>query len=261
MDFNLSARVDYEEQYITRSYNAYPTLPGFQLKIRDDQALFIKKIKWTPVIVADTRNSDPQQPLLVGIKDRKSDGGDLQFMPPIKMLAADWITVSVPAMNKLNRGHLVSSPQEPEPHVKMQFQIWGTLFTYKPNTQISDKELTGISLLDHNARGLSYLEEEAVNGLNDYIISRGGPDLRALPMSLGSIQALPEVFQYAICNLLFDPKAKERALTMDRVKSLTIDAAKQFAADAAKGTPPDKLDIDYLRELAKHMLVLGWKKD
>jgi hypothetical protein len=48
---------------------------------------------------------------------------------------------------------------------------------------------------------------------------------------------------------------------MDRVKSLTIDAAKQFAADAAKGTPPDKLDIDYLRELAKHMLVLGWKKD
>jgi len=254
MDFNLSARVDYEDQFIDRSHAAYPShQTSFQLNIRDDQALLIKKIKWTPVI----RKTSTQPPLIVRIKDREGDSGEIQFFPPIKMQAADRITITAPSSDT----YMIRSDRAPDPHIPMRFQIWGTLFTYKPHTQISDKELIGISLMDHNSRGLSYLEEEAVNGLNDYIISMGGPDLRALPMSLASIQALPEVFQHVVCNLLFDSKAKNRALMMERAKALPIDATRQFAADAARSTPADKIDIDYLRELAKQMIILGWKKD
>jgi hypothetical protein len=243
MDFNLSARVDYEDQFIEKAHKAYPShQTSFSLNIREDQAFLIKKIKWTPILP------------VVHIKDRESACGEIQFFPPIKMLTTDRIGITTPV-------GLERSDRAPDPHIAMRFQIWGTLFTYKPNVQISDKELIGISLMDHNSRGLSHLEEEAVNGLNDYIISMGGPDLRALPMSLASIQALPEVFQHAICSLLFDPKARDKALMMNRAKALPVDAVKQFAADAAKGTPVEKLDIDYLRELARHMIILGWKKD
>lgn len=260
MDFNITNRVDFEDQYLTRALSAHFSCEtSFQFQIRSDQAFFVKKLKWKPVIVPMPQ--EPPEALWVTIKDRKTCDGDVSFHPPVKMLASDKVSIQIVGSGRQIGQHRRSSSQNPDPHIPMTFQIWGTLFTYKPNAQITDKELIGISLLNKNESGLAILQEEAVNGLNDYLISVGGPDLRALPFSLGSLQALPEAFQNAICSLMFNPKQTKALFARNKeIKAISVDESRQFAADAARGTPVDKLDTDYLQQLAKHMLVLGWKK-
>lgn len=249
MDYNITGRADFQNHAsVSTKHLHHPGQSRFRVNLKDNQIIATSKLVVS--CIAGYSNFIPFPPvpnptitITELIENQPCGVGTVFNFSPYKVPTQYEILLDSPAFFEIT------------------ITFCGCLYTFLGNRTISHKEAIGFAMQGPNRQGQVVLDEGAFDHFNDYMISVGGPDFRSLPFSMEALNQLPEVMQGPICNLLFNPVAREKALTTQRLKALPIDAVKQFAADAAKGTPLDKLDPEYLMDLGRHMMSLGWKKD
>jgi hypothetical protein len=253
MDYNITGRADFTHKVITTKHIRHPNKSDtakFLLMLEENQMFSTSKIIISCIAGYEMGMPIPPQPLpLITIP------GLIEKFPCSIGTAKDFLLHKV--IDTGNREVQIESGQ----FFQIVVQIVGMLYTIKDGCSISHKECAGFSMLAQTDQGRIVLDEGSFDALNDFIVNNGGPDIRALPFNLASLNMLPEIYQNLLFHRMFEPNVHGALqLTTSNLKALPQEDVtfRDFLGDAL--TSDIEIDHAKLKALAQFMLDKGWFK-
>jgi hypothetical protein len=254
MDYNITGRAGFTHKVITTKHIRHPNNPNtakFLLNLEENQMFAVSTLKVSCIAGYKNFMPIPPTPLpLITIP------GVIEKLPCSIGTTKEFLLHKV--IDAGNREVQIESGQ----FFQIIVHIVGMLYTLKDGCSISHKECAGFSMLAQTDQGRIVLDEGSFDALNDFIVNNGGPDIRALPFNLASLNMLPEVYQNLLFHRMFEPNIHGALqLTTSNLKALPQEDVtfRDFLGDALSSD----IEIDHakLKALAQYMLNKGWFKN